>query len=272
MATQTFYRAANVSSAEATASLFKRFPKAQLVGFETKKANALEASSAGVKEGELVYAATVRVAEFPPADDSSEDGGEEAPEPKKDKAPPADSGSESDPDNDGDDDSSPEGDSDHDFAGGEGGEGAKPKKLSPDEQIIHLLTQILDALKGGGAPAGPGAGPDAGLDLPDIGAPDAGGGLPAPGGPAGKAPLPPPVKEKAPMGMGSFAHVAAQAEVTLVRDDASEVNNSALIAEASQVVPTHRVAKIQRTGYAVIDGQEIYLPEARKAVVTLVKK
>lgn len=277
MATQTFYRAANVSSAEATNSLFLRFPKADLINFEKKVANAEEAKSAGVGEGELVYAATVRVAEFPPADDAGDEGSE----PKSDKAPPAPN-SESDPDADGDDDSSPEGDSDHDFAGkgegeGEGGEGAKPKKLSPDEQIVHLLTQILDALKGGGAPGAgdPMGGPGDGLDLPDVGAPDQGEGLPsAPGmgGPPGKAPLPPPVKEKGPVGVGAFAHVAGSAEITMVRADAGEVNNSAIISEASTYAPTHRVAKIQRTGYATLNGEEVYLPEARLAVVTLVAK
>lgn len=278
MATQTFYRAANVSSAEATTSLFRRFPKAELIGFEKKVANANEAKSAGVTEGELVYAATVRVAEFPSADDA----GDDTSEPKSDKAPPAHN-SDSDPDDDGDDDSSTkdDSDSDHDFSGkdkgegeGDGGEGAKPKKLSPDEQIVHLLTQILDALKGGGAPGDP-MGDPGDLDLPDVGAPDQGEGLPpAPGmgGPPGKAPLPPPVKEKGPVGVGAFAHVAGKAEISMVRADAGEVNNSAIITEASTYAPTHRVAKIQRTGYATLNGEEVYLPEARLAVVTLVAK
>lgn len=283
-ATRTLYRKANVSAAEATTSIFKRFPNVELVSFTKKEANAQEAKAARAKEGDLVYEATIRVAEFPPegGDDKAEGG--DAPEPKEEKAPKEES--DSDPDNDGDDDSSPEGDSDHDFAGkDEGGlPGAEPKKLSPEEQVVHLLQQILDAVKGGGemghhGPKPPHGGPEMGADLPDIGAPGAGEELPPPGGPHGGpggpgagAPLPPPVKEKAPIGAGAFAHVADRKEVTMVRDDAGEASNKAIIAEAATHAPNHRVARIQRTGIAQIGDDLIDLAEANKALVTLVSR
>lgn len=280
-ATRTLYRKANVSAAEATTSIFKRFPNVELVSFKKKEANAEEAKAARAKKGDLVYEATIRVAEFPPegGDDSSSDEGSEPKEEKKDKAPKEESGS--DPDNDGDDDSSPEGDTDDDFAGkdedGDDPFGAEPKKLSPEEQILHVLTQILHALKGGGGPMGHG-GPEMGGDLPDIGAPGKGdldggmGGPPGAGGPPGKAPLPPPVKEKAPIGAGAFAHVTGRSEVTMVREDAGEIGNKGIIAEAATYAPQHRVAKIQRTGIAQIGDDLIDLAEAGKALVTLVSK
>lgn len=281
-ATRTLYRKANVSAAEATTSIFKRFPNVELVSFKKKEANAEEAKAARAKKGDLVYEATIRVAEFPPegGDDSSSDEGSEPKEEKKDKAPKEESGS--DPDNDGDDDSSPEGDTDDDFAGkdedGDDPFGAEPKKLSPEEQILHVLTQILHALKGGGGPMGHG-GPEMGGDLPDIGAPGKGEELPPPpggphGGPpgAGGPPLPPPVKEKAPIGAGAFAHVTGRTEVTMVREDAGEISNKAIIAEAAEHAPAHRVSKIQRTGLAQIGDDLIDLAEAKLALVTLVSR
>lgn len=289
-ATRTLYRKANVTAAEATTSIFKRFPNVELVSFKKKEANAEEAKAARAKEGDLVYEATIRVAEFPPegGDDSSSDEGSEPKEEKKDKAPKEESGS--DPDNDGDDDSSPEGDTDDDFAGkDEGGDdpfGAEPKKLSPEEQIIHLLTQLLHAVQGGGGmghgPKPPHGGPEMGGDLPDIGAPGKGEELPpppggpgagGPGGPgAGGPPLPPPVKEKAPIGAGAFAHVTGRTEVTMVREDSGEVSNKAIIAEAAEHAPAHRVSKIQRTGLAQIGDDLIDLAEAKLALVTLVSR
>lgn len=276
-ATRTLYRKANVSSAEAIASLSKRFGAAALVDFEKKTATAEEAAAAKASEGELIYAATIRVAEFPPAEGGDEESSE-APEPKEEKKDEAPAESEDkDPDGDGDDDSSAEGDTDHDFAGKEE-HGAEPKKLSPDEQIIHILTQILDALHGG-AKDPLGDGPDAGLgpDLPDVGAPGHGDSLPpagpaGPGGPPGKAPLPPPVKEKSPIGVGAFASVAGQNEVTMVREAANEVNNKQILDEVAEYAKTHTVARIQRTGLAQIGEDLIDLAEAKLALVTLVSR
>lgn len=267
MATQTLYRKATVSRADATASLFKRFPNADLVSFEHKAATAEEAVSAGAKEGDAIFAATIRVAEFPPTDDSSsDDSGDssEAPAPKKEK-PEGDESSD-----DSTDDST---DPKPEFGGGEGdSEGHEPKKLSPEEETNHLLQQILDALRGGAGPAG-GPGDDIGAPaLPDIGAPDQGEALPPPGGPAGAgAPLPPPVKQKSPLGVGSFAHYdRSKSEITVVRTDASALGNRGMIAEAREVYPTHKVAKIQRTGSATINGETIKLAERNIAVVTLI--
>lgn len=275
-ATRTLYRSANVSSAEA----ISRLPaNTELVSFETKEATADEARAAKVNVGDQIFAATIRVAEFPPSeekdDSGSEEGGEDAgaPAPKKDSDGDFDGDSDSDSDSDDGGDKPP-------FGGGEdhGHEhGAEPKKLSPEEQVVHLLQQILDKLSGPGDDLGPG-GPGAGLDLPDVGAPDKGdlAGPPAPGGPGlggpGKAPLPPPVKEKSPIGAGAFAAVAKTAEAQMVRQDANEVNNATILAEAAEYAPSHRVAQIKRTGLAQIGNDVIDLAEARLALVTLVSK
>lgn len=270
MATQKFYRKATVSRADATASLFARFPNADLISFEQKTATADEAKAAGAKEGDAIFAATIRVAEFPPSDDESASEGdseESAPAPKKEKSESDDSESSDDSDSDDGGDPAPE------FGAGDGPEGGhEPKKLSPEEQTVHLLQQILDALKGGAGPVPP-AGPDAGLDLPDVGAPGQGDALPPPGGPAGDAPLPPPVKQKSPVGVGAFSHYDPKlAEITVVRAAASELGNRGMIAEAAEVYPTHAVAKIQRTGSATINGKTVNLAERNLAVVTLVSK
>lgn len=283
MATRTVYRKADISSAEATKSLFAGFPGAELVSFVTKTASAAEAKAAGATEGDLVYEATVKMAEFPPSDDSSgsSDSGDDAPAPSKESEGGDDKSDSSD---DSSSDSSSEdkgGDSKPDF-GGDGGEEKEPK-LKGDDGIIHLLTEILHALKGDaglGAPGGDlGAGPDAGLgpDLPDVGAPAQGDTLPPPGGPAGAPggapPLPPPVKEKAPIGGAAFAHYnPEQAEFSVLRHDASELGNKAMIAEAAEIYPTHKVARIQRTGAATINNLNVDLPANNVAVVTLVRK
>jgi hypothetical protein len=285
-ATRTLYRKANVSAAEATTSIFKRFPNVELVSFTKKEANAEEAKAARAQEGDLIYEATIRLAEFPPEggdDKGGEDSGSSEPKEEKSEAPKEDSGSDSDSDDDsGSDDGGDKGGDE--FGGGDGPEhGAEPKKLSPEEQVVHLLTQILDALKGGGmghGPKPPHGGPEMGGDLPDIGAPGAGDELPpppggphgGPGGPGAGAPLPPPVKEKAPIGAGAFAHVTGRTEVTMVRDDAGEIGNKGIIAEAATYAPDHRVARIQRTGIAQIGDDLIDLAEANKALVTLVSK
>ena len=136
-------------------------------------------------------------APFPPKDDAgpSDEGGDEGP-PKLDGPP-------SDPDSDGDDDSSPSGDSDKDFAGAEDGD-SKPKEDKPkgkggtEDAILHVLTQILQALNGGGVPGGGMGGPDAlgpGPSGPPSPPPPKGG--PPVGGPpigGGKAPVPKPMK------------------------------------------------------------------------------
>ena len=187
-------------------------------------------------------------------------------------------------DSDSSDDSSDSSDNAPDFgASGDGEGGEKPKALKGDDGIIHLLTEILHALKGGAGPgADPLGGPEAGgpiTDLPDLGAPDKGEGLPAPGGPMGAGPggpaLPPPVKPKAPLGGPAFAKVNPSTKVVhAVRSDvAPGVKTAAIVAEAEANFPTHKVAKVQRRGSAIINESKVDdLVAAGLAVVTLVKK
>jgi hypothetical protein len=278
MTTTTFYRKANVSRADAAASLLARYPNADLVKFEAKKADADEALSAGVKVGEKVYAATIRMSEFPPSKDDNGSSSEES----SDDAPPSDD-SESSDDSSSDDESSDSLAPDFGDGGSDDGLGEE-KPLKGDDGIISLLQQILDVVKGGGSLGAPddlGADPmgDPGLSgdplgdpgaVPDIGAPGQGEGLPAPGAP----PLPPPVKPKSPVGVGAFAHYnAKQAEITVVRQNTTgQVGNKEIIAEARELYPTHTVAKIRRTGSAVVNGQNTNLPESKIAVVTLIAK
>lgn len=121
--------------------------------------------------------------EFPPSDD---DGGEE---PKK---PPKDDGGD-EPDDGGQEDPGLPG-LDGPPDGPDDGGPPKEKKGGGDEMIVHLLTEILHALKGG--PVGPGlGGPD------DMGpGPDAMGGPPPHGGP-GLPPTGPP--KPGAMGIGA---------------------------------------------------------------------
>ncbi len=252
MKTHTFYRQANVAKPVAIDALFSRYPNADLASFETIRASAELAKTNGFEKGELVYAATIKVGEFPPKEE--EGGGDtEAPSAPDDSAP------DDAPEEKDDGGESPDA---PDFGGGsDGGEGGEPKKMSTDEKMLHVLEQILHAVQGGGGPddLGPG-GPDdlAGGDLPDIGAPPAGG----PAGPPHKAPLPPPVAPKAPMGGPAFSSI---------RVKASEVGNKAIIAEAKEAYPNYKVAKIQRSGSAEIKGKRYNLPENDVALVTLVK-
>lgn len=259
MQTQTFYRKANVSSAEAIASLKRNFPKSEIVDFDNRiAADTGEAAAANAKVGDKIYVATIRMAEFPPKDDEGES-------------------EESEPEAI---DESPEGDDEADSPeappafGGEDSseEEEKPDKLSPEEETVHLLRQILDAIKGGGDLGGP----EEDLALPDIGGPEAGPGgeLPPPGMGGGKPPLPPPIKEKSPVGGPSFSSFNAKAgTVILVREDVdSTVTTSSIKQEAEEFWPTHRVAKIRRNGQEVIKGQTLNLPERKLAVVTLVKR
>lgn len=275
MTTTTFYRKANVSRADAAASLMARYPNADLVSFEAKKADADEARSAGVRVGEKVFAATIRTSEFPPSDDSSEES---------DDAPAEDTSSDSPPSDDESSSDAP------DFGGSDDDSGLPEEKpLKGDDGIIQLLQQLLDVVKGGGSLGAPddlgpdplGGDPlgDPGMSgdplgdpgaVPDIGAPGQGEGLPAPGAP----PLPPPVKPKSPVGVGAFAHYnSKQAEITVVRQNTTgQIGNKEIIAEAREFYPTHTVAKIRRTGSAIVNGQDTNLPESKIAVVTLIAK
>jgi hypothetical protein len=58
----------------------------------------------------------------------------------------------------------------------------------------------------------------------------------------------------------------------MVREDSGEVSNKAIIAEAAEHAPAHRVSKIQRTGLAQIGDDLIDLAEAKLALVTLVSR
>jgi len=242
MTTTKYYRKASVSRGEAISALYKREPNADLESFVQKAADAEEANYARVRKGDQIYVATVRLAEFPPAKD-------EAFKPEE---------ADNDPDDDGDDDTSPEGDTDNDKgvpsfdekadgpeASDEGHGEPKPKKMKPEEEMVHLLQQILDAVKGGGGPKPPMGGHGGDLDLPDIGAPEAGG-PPLP--PPKKAPLPPPAAPKGPGGgMGAFSSVVEGRETfTFRRGAAEELNNRSLIEEAMEMAPGFRVEKIDR--------------------------
>lgn len=274
MADKIVYRKANVSSAEATKSLFATLPRAELISFVQKKATAAEAAAAGANEGDLVYEATVRLAEFPPKEDGSGPESESAEDPSSPAPPkPEEGGGEDDaPDEEGPEEGgSP-------FGGdAEGESGEKPKALKGEALTNHLLTELLHAVQkldpsGGGDPLAGGdlgGGPAGPPGLPDVGAPGAGEGLPAPGG----APLPPPVKEKSPVGGGAFAHYdPTQSQISVLRRDANELGNKAMIAEAAVDFPTHKVERIQRTGAAKINGFQVDLPGSNVAVVTLVRK
>lgn len=157
-----------------------------------------------------------KTAEFPPGED--EGGGSDTP-PKDDKpkddAPSDDEGSSDGPP--GADGPPTPGDKPGEDKGPEAGKG------NTEEQILHVLTQLLHAVQGGGTLNGPG--PDDALG-PD---PLAGGGPPPPKGPAGppgppgaggppgaKAPKGPPAMKPGmtppggtPVGAPAFASVTA---------------------------------------------------------------
>lgn len=265
--TTKFYRTANVSLAEAAAQLAKKFSDNQIENLEKRAITAEEAAESGRTAGELVYVATIRVAEFPPAE------GEEK---KDESSDSSDSGeSKSDSDSSDSDESSDSDNSKPPFGGGED-KGAEPKKPDFQTELLHLLKMIADALGGGGL-GGPGLDSGPGdLDLPDVGAPDKGESLPpvdgpgAPGGAPTKGPLPPPVKEKSPIGVGAFASIASESQAYLVRE--ADAGNKQIIAEVEEYLPTHRVAKIQRTGSAKINGKNTVLADAGIALVTITKK
>lgn len=265
----TIYRKANVSARKAVAEIYEAFPTSDIESFSTVKANALQAQQANTTVGEKIYAATLKVSEFPPSDEDSSDDADSdpKPEPPKDDKPSEDKEEDSSDDS-ADDALEPSGDGE----GADDGELHKPKELSPDEKIIHLLSEILDAVKGGGP------GDLAGGDLPDIGGPDQGAPLPPPphGGPgaglgAPKPPLPPPASPH--MGPGAFSHYDPKAkQFSVIRRNAGEIGTRGLIAEAQVVYPTHRVAKVNRTGTAEIGGLNVNLAQSGVAVITLVAK
>lgn len=223
------YRKADVSRATATQDLLEQYPDADF-SLTKKKATAHEAKLTAANEGDEIYVATVKVAEFPPP----EGGPEGAPEDKpKDDAP------------DDTEDEPSEDDPTDPMAENGGGEDplGKPKPLKGEELTNHLLQQILDAVKGGGDL---GAGPDdgAGLDLPDIGAPDKSQGLPGP-----KAPLPPPVPPKGAPGMGGGAFSKALAGIDNFKFARSDVKKDGISIEtikreAMQNAPGFTVTKI----------------------------
>lgn len=277
MTTQTFYRKANVAKVDAIVKLLERFPTADILKFVEKKANLDEARLAKVRPGSAIFEAKIRVAEFPPGDESSDEEESESPEEEAAESPAKEKSEPSEDKEEGGEDAAP----DFHPPAGKGDEGGEPKKLSPEEETNDLLRQILDAIKGGGdlgGPKGPGMGAPDALDLPDIGAPDQGAPLPPPkGGPGAAgagAPLPPPAKPKgvgAPAAFSKFDPRAAN--VVLVCEDVTgETKTSAIKAEAESLWPTHKVAKIRRRGSEVINGSEVDLPANNLAVVTLVKK
>lgn len=280
----TFYRKANVSSKEATDELLAAHP-GHSVSLEVELATNETARHARADIGDLIYVATLKQAEGPEpefggADDGpSEDSAPEAPEGESDSDIAAEAKEEGESfehekkeKEEGDSDDKPAEKSD-----------SKPKepgesKMKPEEEMVHLLKQILDAVSGGAGLGGPdkdplgppephGAGPDLPGHPKPVGPPPGGPGAGAgPGGPA----LPPPV-DKAPPG-AAFASVREASAFSVVREQANELGIRGIKAEAESMFPTHRVAKIKTTGFARIDGEEIYLPEARLAVIELTRR
>lgn len=236
MKTTTIYRPANVSEEAARASL-------KQAGYEVTDLQVVGDEKAGRQ-----FAATVVVAEFPPAkDDAGSDDAPDAPEPKDD-APSDDKPSE-----DKSDDSSSDEPKDD-------GEGDKPKEPKLTE-VMDLMKAIADKLGvpvpgeeglddlglGDDPMADPGADP---LGLPDVGAPEAG--APAPM----DKPLPPPVPEK-PGGMGhgpAFSHILVNGQEKLAGRrtavvklaDAHMLNDGEIVNEARIAFAGWTVKKIDR--------------------------
>lgn len=278
--TQTLYKKATTTVPKALAALSESFPKAEIVDIDIKAANAQEARWAKVTVGERIFVATVKHAEFPAGDGPDEDSapGDSAPdeEPKEEKSEPKTDDSE---DSGKEKKSEPKGDgegADDAFGGPEG----EPKKPNKDDLLLEVLQALLAKLGGPGDDLG---GPDADPGAVEVGAPGAGEpGLPPhamkphpSGGPAGHgAPLPPPVpKPAAGPGGAAFAHYDPRtASFAVMRKDAGEIGNRGLILETESVYPTHRVAKITRTGLAEVNGELLDVAEAGIALITLTKK
>jgi hypothetical protein len=270
---KTFYRRADISKADAAAQLLAREPGAKLVGeIRTERATRDTARTAGVRPGERVYAADLRLAgDGPPFEkkDADSDGEDEA---VVDLTSDSDSGS----DDSGDSDS---GEKEGTSPSESDSEGEEPKELTGEDKIIDLLTQLVDAVNGG-ASLGPddpmadpmaddpaGLGPDPALDAagPPAG-PELGIGAPAQG-----ETLPPPVPPK--HGPAAFAAVASAKRAVLVRRDVtSAVKTSDLVREAQAEWPTHKVARVERTGIGEIKGVKVDLPAHKIALVTLERK
>jgi hypothetical protein len=277
MTTKTFYRRANVPKENAVGALLMRTPGASLVGVQTKRATADEATSAGVRPGERIYAATIKLAEGNPF---AEEGGGDAPDltgdsPSEDKSSEDKGEDKSEKKDDSSDSDSGDKDSGGDAPEGLEGLGDEPEELTGEDKIIDLLQQLVDAV-GGGAPLGPEAGAPDDLGLGGDPAADLGGGPALDiGAPSPGTALPPPVPEKAPA--PAFAsvrsRVAASGEAVLVRRDVTdEVTTTELIREAGEEFPAHRVAQVRRNGVAEIKGVKVDLPAHQIALVTLVRK
>jgi len=275
MTEQTFYRSADIAKGDAVKQLLAANPGATIVRVDAKRAAPAEARFAGVRTGDEIFAATIRYAEDEgeskdesddkPADDSSKDSG-----PPKDVDVDLDIAPDSGGEDKGGD--APEG------LEGLGDEGGEPEKeLTGEDKIIDLLTQLVDAVKGGGdlgAPDDLGADPALGGDLPPGGdasvLPDIG--SPVPGGE-----LPPPVPPKAGPGGPAFASVqskvasAGSAELVL-RDVTTAVKTRDIVEQAQKDFPGHKVARVRRNGTVEIKGTPVDLPAHEIALVTLVRK
>lgn len=287
MRTQTLYKKATTSVPKAIEDITKRYPGVEIDGIVVKAADASEARMAKVSVGERIFVATVKHAEFPAGDGPDEDSAppedsapEEPKEEPKDDAPESSEGgekkekkSELKGDGEGADDGVP------------GPEG-EPKKPNKDDLLLEVLQALLMKLDGGDDPMGdPGmaevGAPGAGEPMPPHsmkphgpGPGGPGGPPPGPGGPAGHgAPLPPPVSKPAGPGGVAFGHYNPKAaEFSVMRRDAGEIGNRGLIIETESVYPTHRVAKITRTGLAEVNGELLDVAEAGIALLTLTKK
>lgn len=261
MGLELLYRPATVSKQAAITALFQKRPDADLVSFRRVT----------FKNGKFVddpkgseYEVKIRVAGgFPPPGEEDADASADLGDADKDIG--KEEGDEATADKEEGDEAPDLGGGD-DFGGGDDLGEKKPKKLKPEEEMVSLLRQLLDAVQGGASLGGP---PGDG-DLADPGMPPPGGhpggppgGMPPAGGPPhggpGGPPLPPPVPKGPPMGGGgSFAHVASVSTFQFERADANTrgndgifrvaVSNRSLIQEANQLIPTHKVAKIERSG------------------------
>ncbi|MDE2103908.1 MAG: hypothetical protein KGL39_42120 [Patescibacteria group bacterium] len=267
------YRQANVTAGKAIQELQAAYPNAEIQEFEPRVLQGAEARAQRVAPGTKMFVATLKFAE-------DEEGGSEPPEPKAESSEPKESpepafegGDEGDePEADKPPKPKSEGES-KDKIGEEGADDGPEHKMKPEEEMVHLLKQILDAVRGDelGGPDDLGLGPKPGPAGPPPSA-HAGppGPPPGPGGHGGP-PLPPPVEKEAP-GM-AFAHYnPTAASFAVIRREANELGHRGLIAEAENVYPTHRVARLVTQGIAEIDGYKVDLASNNIAVLRLDKR